>query len=95
MDKYQIIVIGGGHAGVEAAAAASRVGAHTCLITHSAEKIGQCFDLLAVKYCQPERPAQLSKWDVRGLNIGHVGSYYELNCGVPRQSCLEHPCLSG
>ena len=41
MDKYQIIVIGGGHAGVEAAAAAARMGAHTCLITHSAEKIGE------------------------------------------------------
>ena len=39
MDKYQIIVIGGGHAGVEAAAAAARMGAHTCLITHSAKKI--------------------------------------------------------
>ena len=41
MDKYQIIVIGGGHAGVEAAAAAARMGASTCLITHSAEKIGE------------------------------------------------------
>jgi len=41
VDKYQIIVIGGGHAGVEAAAAAARMGAHTCLITHSAEKIGE------------------------------------------------------
>ena len=41
MDKYQIIVIGGGHAGVEAAAAAARMGAHTCLITHSADKIGE------------------------------------------------------
>ncbi len=41
MDKYQIIVIGGGHAGVEAATAAARMGAHTCLITHSAEKIGE------------------------------------------------------
>ena len=41
MDKYQIIVIGGGHAGVEAASAAARMGAHTCLITHSAEKIGE------------------------------------------------------
>ena len=41
MDKYQIIVIGGGHAGVEAAAAAARMGAHTCLITQSAEKIGE------------------------------------------------------
>ena len=41
MDKYQIIVIGGGHAGVEAAAAAARMGAHTCLITHTADKIGE------------------------------------------------------
>ena len=41
MDKYQIIVIGGGHAGVEAAAAAARMGAQTCLVTHSAEKIGE------------------------------------------------------
>ncbi len=41
MDKYQIIVIGGGHAGVEAAAAAARMGAHICLITHSTDKIGE------------------------------------------------------
>ena len=41
MDKYEIIVIGGGHAGVEAAAAAARMGAQTCLITHSTEKIGE------------------------------------------------------
>ena len=41
MDKYEIIVIGGGHAGVEAAAASARMGAETCLITHSAEKIGE------------------------------------------------------
>jgi len=41
VDKYQIIVIGGGHAGVEAAAAAARMGAHTCLVTHSADKIGE------------------------------------------------------
>jgi len=41
VDKYQIIVIGGGHAGVEAAAAAARMGAHTCLVTHDADKIGE------------------------------------------------------
>jgi len=41
VDKYQIIVIGGGHAGVEAAAAAARMGAHICLITHSTDKIGE------------------------------------------------------
>ena len=32
--KYDVIVIGGGHAGCEACAAAARVGAKTLLITH-------------------------------------------------------------
>ena len=41
MDKYEIIVVGGGHAGVEAAAAAARMGARVCLVTHSAERIGE------------------------------------------------------
>ena len=36
-----VIVIGGGHAGCEAAAAAARVGANTLLITHNADKIGE------------------------------------------------------
>src|SRR5438128_1242320 len=38
---YDIIVIGGGHAGAEAAWAASRLGAHTALITLDASRIGQ------------------------------------------------------
>jgi tRNA uridine 5-carboxymethylaminomethyl modification enzyme len=38
--SYDVIVIGGGHAGCEAAAAAARCGAQTALITHSRETIG-------------------------------------------------------
>lgn len=38
---YDVIVIGGGHAGCEAAAASARVGAATLLITHKADKIGE------------------------------------------------------
>lgn len=38
---YDVIVIGGGHAGCEAAAASARVGAATLLITHKAGKIGE------------------------------------------------------
>jgi tRNA uridine 5-carboxymethylaminomethyl modification enzyme len=37
---YDVIVIGGGHAGCEAAAAAARLGAKTLLATHSVETIG-------------------------------------------------------
>jgi tRNA uridine 5-carboxymethylaminomethyl modification enzyme len=39
--SYEVIVVGGGHAGVEAASAASRMGAKTALITHNKEKIGE------------------------------------------------------
>ena len=39
--KYDVIVIGGGHAGCEAAAAAANMGAKTCLITMDMNKIGQ------------------------------------------------------
>ena len=39
--KADIIVIGGGHAGCEAAAAAARIGVKTILITHKFETIGQ------------------------------------------------------
>ena len=41
MRKYDVIVIGGGHAGCEAAAASARMGAATLLITHRAETIGE------------------------------------------------------
>lgn len=40
-DKYDVIVIGGGHAGCEAAAASARLGAQTLLITHKLETIGE------------------------------------------------------
>ena len=39
--KYDVIVIGAGHAGCEAAAAAANLGSKTCLITMDMNKIGQ------------------------------------------------------
>lgn len=39
---FDVIVIGGGHAGTEACAAASRMGAKTLLVTHKKTTIGMC-----------------------------------------------------
>src|SRR5262245_41667390 len=39
-NRFDVVVIGGGHAGCEAAAAAARMGAHTALITHRFATVG-------------------------------------------------------
>src|SRR3569833_5853 len=41
MSGYDVIVIGGGHAGCEAAAASARAGAATLLLTHKFETLGE------------------------------------------------------
>jgi tRNA uridine 5-carboxymethylaminomethyl modification enzyme len=41
MQTFDVIVVGGGHAGCEAAAAAARLGARTALLTHRLDRIGE------------------------------------------------------
>src|SRR5215218_7029372 len=40
LNRFEVVVVGGGHAGAEAAAAAARLGARTALVTHRTDTIG-------------------------------------------------------
>ncbi len=98
MRKFDVIIIGGGHAGVEAAAAASRRGAHVLLMTKSQNDLGamscnpsiggpgksqMVAEMAALGGVMP-RAADMAGIQFRTLNAGHGPATRALRAQIDR-----------
>jgi tRNA uridine 5-carboxymethylaminomethyl modification enzyme len=81
-DSFDVIIIGGGHAGVEAACSSARMGSKTVLITHKIDKIGEMS-------CNPA---------IGGLGKGHLAKEIDALDGIMAKaadlSCIQFRMLN-